>query len=238
MTSKRLVNLSLLISMLLAVDIAYAAELESQDIGDAKNNAGSTKIKDGTYTIEGSGTDIWGPADGFRFAYTEISGDFEAVVRQVSIELPKEWSKAGVHARSSLEPGAPNAQAIITGGGAGGCQITWRAIEDGPSNEFFDAAPGPWAEGEAWLKLTRSGDEFQGFISEDGKKWLDLKATEVKMKDPILVGLAVCGLEMDVATVVYDQFTITQNGDELFPALAVEPTSKLTATWGKIKTQY
>ncbi|HIE29755.1 TPA: DUF1349 domain-containing protein [Candidatus Poribacteria bacterium] len=226
-------SLGIILSMLFVLHIAYAADLESIDIGDAKNNPGSTKIKNGTYTIEGSGHDIWDSADGFRFAYTKVKGDFEAVVHQVSIELPSEWAKGGVHARQSVKPEAVNAQAIVTGGGAGGSQITWRAVEGGASSEFFDAAPGPWKDGECWLKLTRKGDEFHGYISEDGKKWKDLKSIKVKMDDPILVGLAVCGLGQ-MATAVYDNFTITQNGKKLFP-LAVKLEGKLSAIWGKIK---
>lgn len=226
-------GLSLSILMLFGGYMAYAQDLKSMDIGDAKNNPGSTKIKNGTYTIKGSGHDIWDAADGFRFAYTEVSGNFEAVVHQVSIELPAEWAKGGVHARQSVEPGAVNAQVIVTGGGAGGSQMTWRAQADGQSSEFFDAAPGAWKDGECWLKLTRGGDEFHGYISKDGKKWLDVKSTKVKMNDPILVGLAICGLG-NVATAVYDNFTVTQNGKEIFP-LAVQSKGKLATTWGKIK---
>ena len=151
----------------------------------------------------------------------------------MSIELPAEWAKGGVHARQSVEPGAVNAQVIVTGGGAGGSQMTWRAQADGQSSEFFDAAPGAWKDGECWLKLTRGGDEFHGYISKDGKKWLDVKSTKVKMNDPILVGLAICGLG-NVATAVYDNFTVTQNGKEIFP-LAVQSKGKLATTWGKIK---
>ena len=237
MKMKLFVKLNLLfICMILLAHIVYADELKSEDIGDAKNNKGSTVEKKGKYTIKGSGSDIWNKADGFRFVYTEVSGDFEAVVRQVSIDLPNEWAKGGVHARQSLDPGAANAQTIVTGGGGGGCQISWRAINGGDCGEFFDAAPGPWKDKECWVKLTRSGNEFQGFISENGKKWLDLKSTTVKMDKPVLVGLAVCGMDL-IATAVYDNFTITQDGKEIFP-LAVEPTSKLVGTWSKIKIQY
>lgn len=224
---------SLFIAMFLVGYTANAQDLVSIDIGDAKNTPGSTQIKKGTYTIKGAGHDIWDNADGFRFAYTKISGNFEAVARQVSIELPAEWSKGGVHARQSVDAGAPNAQVIVTGGGGGGTQITWRAKADGPSEEFLDVAPGPWKDGESWLKLTREKDEFHGYISKDGKKWTDLKTTTVKMNDPILVGLAVCGLD-NVATAVYDNFTITQNGKAIFP-LAVEADGKLATTWGEMK---
>ena len=234
MKTKLFVKLNLLfICMILLAHIVYADELKSEDIGDAKNNKGSTVEKKGKYTIKGSGSDIWNKADGFRFVYTEVSGDFEAVVRQVSIDLPNEWAKGGVHARQNIEPGAANVQTIVTGGG--GCQISWRAKKDGDCGEFFDVAPGPWKDRKCWLKLTRSGDEFQGFISEDGKKWLDLKSTTVKMDKPVLVGLAVCGLNK-ITTAVYDNFTITQNGKVIFPSTtAVESEGKLAITWGKIK---
>jgi hypothetical protein len=228
-----LIGLIAIVSILFMAHIVYAADLESVDIGDAKDNPGSTEIKDGTYIIKGSGSDIWDAADGFRFAYTKVSGDFEAVVHQVSIELPSEWAKGGVHARQSIEAEAVNAQAIVTGGGGGGAQITWRATEGGASNEFMDAAPGPWKDGECWLKLTRKGNDFHGYISADGKDWKDLKSTTVEMNDPILVGLAICGLGQ-MATAVYDNFTITKNSKAIFPR-AVRSKDKLSVTWGKIK---
>ena len=47
-------GLSLSILMLFGGYMAYAQDLKSMDIGDAKNNPGSTKIKNGTYTIKWS----------------------------------------------------------------------------------------------------------------------------------------------------------------------------------------
>jgi len=224
---------SVLLSLSSLGQSAYA-QLESLDIGDAGNTPGSTDIKKETYTIVGSGSDIWAAADGFRFAYTKVSGNFEAKTRQVSIELKNEWAKGGIHARQSVDPGAPNAQVIVTGGGGGGCEITWRTTKGGVSEEFLDVAPGAWKDAECWLKLTREGDEFHGYISKDGKDWKDLKTTKVKMSDPILVGLAVCGMDQP-GKGVYDNFTITQNGKMIFPGLAVEPVGKLPVTWGNIK---
>ncbi|MDQ1318682.1 MAG: hypothetical protein QG588_2344 [Candidatus Poribacteria bacterium] len=224
---------SVLLSLPSLGQSAYA-QLESLDIGDAANIPGSTDFNNGTYTIVGSGGDIWEAADGFRFAYTKVSGNFEALVREVSIELKNEWAKGGIHARQSVDPGAPNAQVIVTGGGGGGCEITWRTTKGGVSEEFLDVAPGAWKDDECWLKLTREGDEFHGYISKDGKDWKDLKSTKVKMSDPILVGLAVCGMDQP-GKGVYDNFTITQNGRTIFPGFAVEPVGKLPLTWGSIK---
>jgi len=221
------------LAMLYLVQLSYA-QLESLDIGDAANIPGSTESKNGTYTITGAGSDIWGNADGFRFAYTKVSGDFEALAREVSIELKNEWAKGGIHARQNVDPGAPNAQVIVTGGGGGGCEITWRTTQGGVSEEFLDVSPGAWKDDICWLKLTREGDEFHGYISKDAKDWKDLKSIKVKMSDPILVGLAVCGMAQE-GTGVYDSFTITQNGRQIFPGLAVESVGKLPVTWGSIR---
>jgi regulation of enolase protein 1 (concanavalin A-like superfamily) len=234
---KREVFVSLFIVFYTLVGISVLAgsgQLESIDIGDAANNPGSTEFKDGKYILIGSGHDIWDNADGFRFAYTKVSGNFEAKAHQVSIELKNEWAKGGIHARQSLDPGAVNAQVIVTGGGGGGCQITWRSTAGGKSEEFLDVAPGPWKDIDCWLKLTRTGDEFHGYISENGENWTDLKSVKIKMSDPIYVGLAICGLDQ-IGKVVYDNFTITQNNRVIFP-LAVETEGKLSITWGKIKS--
>ena len=78
-----LLDLSIVILVLIIGYSAYAQELESLDIGDAANDPGSYELSNGVYTIKGNGSDIWNNADGFRFAYTEVSGNFEAVVRQI-----------------------------------------------------------------------------------------------------------------------------------------------------------
>ena len=99
----------------------------------------------------------------------------------------------------------------------------------------MDTAPGAWWEGECWVKLTREGDEFHGYISEDGADWQDLLAVEVPMSDPILVGLAVCGVST-VATATYDGFTVTSDGRTLYP-LDVDGRGKATTTWGELKSR-
>ena len=80
----------LLATTLIAVIVVLAAELESIDIGDAANTPGSTKLENGKYTITGSGNDIWGTADGCRFVYMEISGDFVATVQITDFERHKQ----------------------------------------------------------------------------------------------------------------------------------------------------
>jgi len=218
---------------------AAAQELVSIDIGDAVDTPGSTTIDGDAYTIVGNGSDIWNAADGFRYAYTEVTGDFEAVVHQLSTDLPKEWSKGGIHARQSTDAGAQNAQAIVTGGGASGAQLTWRSAADGSTDEFADTAPNNWWEIECWVKLTRTGNEFAGYVSTDGSNWQDLLSVEVVMEESALVGIAVCGVGVD-ATAAYDGFTVVADGVTVFPHLveaAVDARAKATVTWGAMKAR-
>ncbi|MBC8461642.1 MAG: hypothetical protein H8D67_27020, partial [Deltaproteobacteria bacterium] len=196
-------SLSVLVAMLLAGQGAYAQVelLTSIDIGTAANNPGSTEIDlaTGTSTVIGSGHDIWGNADGFRFVYTTlpISGDFSVAVRIVSFERVDKWAKAGLIARQSLEPGAKNALSTAAAGVADeplGVQLTWREETDGETQElnFWElGGPSGFNDGE-WVRLARQGDDFSVSWSEDGATWADDYATvTIQMDDPILVGLAV-----------------------------------------------
>ena len=88
---------------------ASAVELTSIDVGTAALLPGETVIEDGEYTISAGGHDIWGNADGFRFVYLELSGDFDA-----SAQIPffnrgvDPWAKAGIMARDTLDADSAN----------------------------------------------------------------------------------------------------------------------------------
>ena len=212
---------------------AYSGTLKSLDIG--KTAKGDTQEENGKFTVMGNGGDIWGTEDQFRFVYTEVKGDFDAVVHLVSFQKIEDWTKSGLMARQTVDADSANVLSTITGGGASGCQLTWRPSKGAESFEFFDAAPGQWWETGGWLKLVRKGDDFEGFISKDGKDWLSLESTTVAMSDPILVGMAVTSKSDGVlAKTVFENFTITQNGKQIFP-LAVEKEGRLITTWSTIK---
>lgn len=217
----------------LIFNIAYAGTLKSLDIG--KTAKGDTLQENGKITVMGNGNDIWDTQDQFRFVYTEVKGDFEAVVHVVSFQRITDWTKSGLMARQSVDADSANVLSTITGGGASGCQLTWRPSKGAQSFEFMDVAPGQWWQTGGWLKLKRKGDDFEGFISKDGKNWLSLLFTTVKMSEPILVGLAVTSQADGVlSTTVFENFTITKDGKQIFP-LGVEKERRLTTTWASIK---
>jgi PLD-like domain len=66
--------------------------------------AGSASYSSGTFSVTGSGADIWGSADAFHTAYQSLTGDGQMVARVASLSNVASWTKAGVMIRSSLAP--------------------------------------------------------------------------------------------------------------------------------------
>src|SRR5262245_47366251 len=84
------------------------ADWKSEDIGTAKDNPGSIDVTNGVYTIKGSGNDVWGTADGFRFTYKALQGDGSIIARVLELpSLPNDLAgtassaKAGVMIRET-----------------------------------------------------------------------------------------------------------------------------------------
>jgi hypothetical protein len=233
-------SLSILVSILVLGSGTYVhAQIDSVDIGDAASKPGSTDmLPDGTFTIVGAGHDVWGTADGFRYVYTQVSGDFEAAVQITEFERIEDWTKAGLMARQSVDPGAKNALSTAAAGADLGVQITWRAETNGETDEldFWElGGPTGFNDGE-WIRLTRSGNNFSASWSDDGVSWADDYATVIiEMDDPILIGMAVTSC--DAATLCRSVFeNMTVNGVPIMEyAASVSPGGKLPAAWASIK---
>jgi len=234
-------SLSVLVPMLILGHSTYVqAQLESLDIGTAADNPGSTEIlPDGTCTIVGAGHDIWGTADGFRYVYTEVSGDFEVAVQVTYFERVEDWTKAGLMARQSVDPGAKNALSTAAAGDAYGVQLTWRPQTNGATSElnYWEmGGPTRFNDGE-WIRLTRSGDDFSASWSDDGVTWDDDYATvTIDMKESITVGLAVTG--HDVAKSCEASFKNFSINGASAVSTAVSSRGKLPATWGETKSSH
>ena len=56
--------------------------------------------------VSGAGSDIWGAADSFHFAFQSLNGDGQIVARVVSLQNTSANAKAGLMFRSSQSPSA------------------------------------------------------------------------------------------------------------------------------------
>ena len=81
----------------------------------------------GIYTLTANGSDIFGTADEFDFAYRRLSGVGTIEAQVLSIAETDTWSKGGVMIREDLGPNSAFAAAYITG--SQGCRFQARFVK-------------------------------------------------------------------------------------------------------------
>ena len=140
----------------------------------------------GTYTVTATGSDIYGNADEFHFAYREVTGAATMIAKIENIENINGWEKAGVMVRDSLEPDSVNAAVLLTPGN--GIRFQYRLTAGTATQREFD----PNITAPYWVKLNRTaGGLVRAYYSPDGATWKQFTLRTVAMTAPIYVGLAV-----------------------------------------------
>ncbi|HET9330913.1 MAG TPA: PQQ-dependent sugar dehydrogenase, partial [Steroidobacteraceae bacterium] len=172
------------------------------DIG-AVNAAGSFTFDGSTFTVKGSGNDVYGSADSFQFVYQSLTGDGSITARVVSQTNTNAWAKAGVMFRETLDPGSRNAFVPITP--TSGIVFQGRPSPGGSTTTFNY---GPTVAAPYWLRLVRAGSTFTASISADGSSWTALGQTTISMASQVFVGLAVSSHHNGtLSTAVFDNVT-------------------------------
>ena len=182
-----------------------APNWSSADIG-GPGAAGSYTVSGSTFTVKGSGSDIYNNVDGFQFVYQAIAGDGSITARVLSQSNTDAWAKAGVMIRETLATGSSNAFVPITP--QNGVVFQARATTGGPSANISN---GPIVAAPYWVRLVRAGNTFSAYASADGATWASLGQTAISMASQVYVGLAVTShSDGNLSTVVFDNVTVTQ----------------------------
>ncbi len=180
------------------------APWETQDIG-AVGATGSASFSNGTFTIGGSGADIWGTADEFRYVYQPFSGDVTITARVVSVENTNSWAKSGVMIRDDLTTGSKHAMTVVTPGQ--GVSFQRRTSNNGSSaHTTTGGISAPY-----WVRIQKAGSVFTSSVSSDGSNWTTLGTQTFNMGTSLFVGLAVtshndgvlCTSNVDNVSVVF-----------------------------------
>jgi hypothetical protein len=161
---------------------------QSGDVG-AVGAAGSSTFDGTTYSVTGSGADIWGTADEFHFAQTTMSGDFEFTASVPYVQNVNRWTKAGLMIRDGAAPSARHASIFATPTTERGVAFQRRPTAGGTSVH----TAGPAAAPPVWLRLRREGNVIRAFsrISETAPWTLIGSQTFSALPDSLSVGLAV-----------------------------------------------
>lgn len=152
---------------------------------------------EGTWTLEGSGVDIWGTSDEFHYLYDDLprGEPFSLGCRVRSLgATPNQWGKAGLMVRAGLpEFAGPESYGFLCATTGNGVCLQWR---DGfGAGAAWDAGTGQWRVGpeDVWLRLVREGGEIRAYAALERPLWRSLGSYsfgDPEMAMDVHVGLA------------------------------------------------
>ena len=155
-----------------------------------------------SYTVAGSGADIFGSSDKFHYVYQPLAGDGEILARVVSVQNTNDYAKAGVMIRQDLTAGSPYAMMEILPRKSSGFQ--WRLTSGATTLSIGSTGAAPY-----WVRLVRAGNAITAYRSADGSNWIQVGSTTVvNMTTNVYVGLAVTSHNTAATcTTVFDNVT-------------------------------
>jgi regulation of enolase protein 1 (concanavalin A-like superfamily) len=151
---------------------------------------GDAFTENGTFTVRGAGSDIWGTSDSFQLVRNFMTGDGDIIARVTSEQAANTFAKAGVVLAGTFDN--PSSAAVILDVRPNGVIEFMARPTDGGSMMFV---AGSAASFPVWLKLKRSGDQFTGFVSSEGHNWQVVGMTTVVMRHDVSITRTAMGAE-------------------------------------------
>ena len=187
----------------------------SRDITNV-GEAGSVRESNGMFLVKGSGSDVWGTKDEFRFVYKKLSGSGTITAKVENVQKTRDGAKAGIMVRETLAGNSKYAFAYVTP--TQGTSFQQRVTTGGNASGVGGATGlvAPY-----WLRLTRSGDSIAASQSADGVTWTSLGSTTISLTNDVWVGMAVCSLDNTALNQsVFSQVTIS---DQVATQVSIAP---------------
>jgi TolB protein len=147
----------------------------------------------GTYTIAGSGENMWFAADAFQFAWKKMAGDV-TLTADISFigKGVNEHRKAVLMVRQTLEANSPYADAALHGNGL--TSLQFRNDQGAATHEIQAYVSAPRR-----LRIEKRGEYFTMWLAgADGEFHLAGGSTRIALKEPFYVGIGVCSHDKDV----------------------------------------
>ncbi len=146
-----------------------------------------------SFTLTGSGYNVWFARDEFLFLSRKVKGDF---IYSANLEFPGKGvnahRKMGLMARNSFDENSPYADAVVHGDGLtsmqfrdslGGATLEERATETSP----------------VFVQLERNGNTFIMRISKNNQPLQVVATKEIKLSETVQLGLFVCSHDVKIS---------------------------------------
>jgi TolB protein len=144
-----------------------------------------------TYTITGSGDDMWAASDAFQFVWKKVSGDVALAADIAFTGAGGEAHRKGVlMIRQSLDADSAYVDAALHGNGLTSIQA--RDYQGGQTHEVQSFVSAPRR-----LRIEKRGDRFYMFVGEGPNLQLSGGGMRLNLTAPFYVGLGVCAHNQD-----------------------------------------
>jgi hypothetical protein len=166
------------------------------DVGDVLHEGSAVHdAAKGTYTLTGSGENMWAGADAFQFVWKKVSGD---VSLAADISFPETGGdphkKAVLMVRQSLDADSAYADVALHGDGLTSLQA--RDEKGAATHEIQSNISGPRR-----VRLQKTGAYVYMYVAGAGGSGDDLRfgggSVRVKLEEPFYVGMGVCAHDKD-----------------------------------------
>jgi regulation of enolase protein 1 (concanavalin A-like superfamily) len=149
-----------------------------------------------------------------------MNGNFDISVQIENLTKPHQYTKAGIMARADLSDNSQHVYFQVFPDNSprnknnGGCEFQYRLEKGGEMKAIY---PNTETAGHqfdvnfpnTWIRLKRTGDVFESYMSSDNKTWTLYSTYTQKLPKELLVGLAVTSHNSeDFATAVFSNLVL------------------------------
>jgi TolB protein len=144
-----------------------------------------------TYTLTGSGENMWTTGDNFHFVWKKVSGDVSLAARIILGEGSEGHRKSVLMIRQSLDADAPYADVAVHGDGLTSLQYRDEKGETTHEIQSYLSAPES-------VRIEKHGDRFYVWVAAAGEQpHFAGGSARVVLQGPFYVGLGVCAHNKD-----------------------------------------
>ncbi len=184
------------------------------DIGKVnKPGSASYDAASQTYTLTGSGSNMWAGADEFHFVWKRLKGNFILQTRAQFISKGVDpHRKIGWIVRSSLEGNSPHVNATVHGDGL--TSLQFRRTAGGTTEEVKSSV-----KGAEVIQLERKGNSYILSVAQFGEAFVSERISDIALGDEVYVGIYICSHNQEVVekAVFRDTQIIVPAADNFVP---------------------